>query len=307
MSEFRPPAVVRADVDLTLAFRTGDEWAVRELFDRYGALVFTIAERLVGAGADAAEVAADITSHTFLQAWRNSEAFEPGRALAPWLTSLAVRVAAESADPPVDVAAGVALADELLAASTGLDHVPAGLDDRVVAAVLSEATIDPAEVYTAADLLAARSGQRSMSVGSYVLGAIGGLLFLLVGILVFSAIAGGDGGSADTRTIELRPTGRLSDVSGSIEVGSSDAGLSIVLSAPTLTDRGAGQWYEGWILLVDGSLVSAGTFRTGDDVGLTAAVEGQSADQFLVVLADPDGSPIDGGNDRDIVLRAPLA
>ena len=42
MFEFRPPAVVQADADLTVAFRRGDEDAVRELFDRYGGFVHAI-------------------------------------------------------------------------------------------------------------------------------------------------------------------------------------------------------------------------------------------------------------------------
>ena len=36
--------------------------------------------------------AADLTVHTFLQAWRNAEVFEPGREFGPWLANLAVRV-----------------------------------------------------------------------------------------------------------------------------------------------------------------------------------------------------------------------
>ncbi len=300
MSEFRPPAVVRADAELTVAFRTGDERAVRELFERCGALVFTIAERLT----DAADAADEVTTHTFLQAWRNSEAFEPGRAFAPWLASLAARVATARSGHSLDVAgADPAVVDELLADPSGLDSPPVGLDDRIVAAVLSEATIAPSDLYTADDLRAAQAAARSSrSLRTVAFGAAGAGLVLVAGILLLSAIGGtSEGGST---TIELRPTGRVLDVSGSIDVVSVAAGLQVVVDAPSLPDPGTGQWYEGLVLLDDGSTVGAGTFTGGSDVTLTAAVSLDDTDQFVIVLAGVD---VDGAfTDRDVVLRAPL-
>ncbi len=89
MHEFRPAPVVAEDRVLALRLRDGDEDAVRTLYDRYGGLVFTIAFRVLGDRQHAEEV----TQHTFLQAWRNAESFEPGRDFAPWLATIARRAA----------------------------------------------------------------------------------------------------------------------------------------------------------------------------------------------------------------------
>jgi hypothetical protein len=287
--------MVRADAELTLAFRTGDEDAVRELCRRYGGLVFTVEADGPGAGDRA-----DPAVHTFLQAWRNSEAFEPGRSFGEWLGSLACRLRrGGGASEPGDAD----LVDRLLADPATWKSPPDDLADRVVAAVLSEATVDPSHLYTADDLRAAQAAaSSSRSFRTVAPGAAGAGFVLVVGVLILSAI----GGSGDTgsRTIELRPTGRVLDVSGSIEVESVPAGLQIVVEAPSLPDPGAGQWYEARVVLDDGSTVTAGTFTEGSDVALTAAVSGADSDQFVIVLT---GSGSDGTfSERDVVLRAPL-
>jgi len=81
--------VVQEDADLALALREGDEAAVRALYERFGGLVFTVANRMLKDRHRAEEV----TQHVFLQAWRNAEQFEPGRDFAPWLATIARRAA----------------------------------------------------------------------------------------------------------------------------------------------------------------------------------------------------------------------
>ena len=300
MSEFRPPAVVRADAELTLALRAGDEGAVRELCRRYGGLVFTITggnDAIVQGGEFATP--ADAAVHTFLQAWRNSEAFEPGRSFGQWLGSLACRVRGVAPGGSGDAD----LVDRLLADPASWQSPPDDFEDRVVAAVLSEATMDPSSLYTVDDLRAAQTAaSSSRSFRNVALGAAGAGLVLVVGILLLSAIGGT--GTTDSSTIDLRPTGRVIDVSGSIEVQSVDAGLRIVVDAPSLPDPGAGQWYEGRVVLADGSTITAGTFTEGSGVELTAAASAEESDGFLIVLT---GTGSDGTfADRDVVLRAPL-
>jgi len=92
MEQFRPAHVIAEDTALAHAFRDGDDAAVRALYERYGGLVFTVANRVVG-GRQRAE---DITQHTFLQAWRNADRFEPGRDFAPWLATIARRAAIDA-------------------------------------------------------------------------------------------------------------------------------------------------------------------------------------------------------------------
>ena len=301
MYEFRPSAVVRADAELAVAFRDADQDAVRSLVARYGGLVHGIAS----AGRSDTDprsgaTAGDVTVHTFLQAWRNAEVFEPGQPFGPWLANLAVRVARADLDPPSTPDPG--LAERFLTDPSTWVDTPVDMADRVVGAILAESTVGPGELYTAADVRAAQeSGRRGAPLRSFVVGAIAALVLLVLGVMVLSVLGGStDDGSGDT--IELRPTGRLADVGGSIEVLDRDEGLRIVLDAPSLGGLGD-QWYEGWVLLDDGSNRSAGTFTTGDGVELTAAVAAASADQFLVVLSDGDPASF---AETDVVLRAPL-
>ena len=231
MFEFRPPAVVEADAALTLQLRVGDEAAVRELVGRYGGLVHAVA---LQAARQAATVDAEqLVVHTFLQAWRNSEAFEPGESFAPWLATLARSVAAAAGCP-----VGPDVVDSLLAEPTGWVAVPAGLGDRVVASVIAEAHVDPAQIYTAADIEAARAGsrQRSSTIRSALLGLVGGLVVILAAIMLLSALGGGSSDGAVT--IDLRSTGKVLDVTGSIDVERLDAGLSIALQTSPLPDLG---------------------------------------------------------------------
>ena len=70
-------------------FRNGDDAAVRALYRQYGRLVFTIAMRILGDR----QLAEDATQQAFLQAWRASSTFDPGRDPAPWLATITRRVA----------------------------------------------------------------------------------------------------------------------------------------------------------------------------------------------------------------------
>jgi RNA polymerase sigma factor (sigma-70 family) len=80
---------VPGDIDTVERFRTGDEAAVREVYEQYGRLVFTVALRALGDR----HLAEDATQQTFVQAWRAAAQFEPNRELAPWLATIARRVA----------------------------------------------------------------------------------------------------------------------------------------------------------------------------------------------------------------------
>jgi RNA polymerase sigma-70 factor (ECF subfamily) len=78
------PAV--ADHELVARAAAGDERAVASLYDRYGAVLYAVAYRVVGQRADAEEVVLE----TFAQAWRDAPRFEPGRgSVAAWLTTIA--------------------------------------------------------------------------------------------------------------------------------------------------------------------------------------------------------------------------
>jgi RNA polymerase sigma-70 factor (ECF subfamily) len=64
----------------------GDERALGLLYDRYGAVLYAVAYRVVGGRADAEEVVVD----AFAQVWRDAPRFEAGRgSVAGWLTTIA--------------------------------------------------------------------------------------------------------------------------------------------------------------------------------------------------------------------------
>ena len=78
MDEGPSPRVMRR-------FRDGDPGAVRDLYQRYGRAVFTVAYRALGDRG----LAEEAVQQTFLQAWRSSSGFDPQRDPAPWLYTIA--------------------------------------------------------------------------------------------------------------------------------------------------------------------------------------------------------------------------
>ena len=88
-----PPTVapMNAVLDDTtvVAFRRGDEAAVRAVYRQYSGLVLAVAHRVLSDRG----LAEEATQQTFLQAWRSASTFEDGREFAPWLVTIARRVA----------------------------------------------------------------------------------------------------------------------------------------------------------------------------------------------------------------------
>jgi RNA polymerase sigma-70 factor (ECF subfamily) len=83
-----PDSVTRGadDGELVAQAARGDERAVGRLYDRYGAVLYAVAYRIVGQRADAEEVVLE----AFAQAWRDAPRFEAGRgSVAGWLTMIA--------------------------------------------------------------------------------------------------------------------------------------------------------------------------------------------------------------------------
>jgi len=73
--------------DFTLVSRAagGDERALGELYDRYGAMGYSLACAVVGEPADAEEVVAD----AFAQVWRSAAGFDPARgSVAAWIATI---------------------------------------------------------------------------------------------------------------------------------------------------------------------------------------------------------------------------
>ncbi len=79
------------DADDATRFAAGDPDAVRRVYDQFGRLVFTIANRILGNRS----LAEEATQQTFVQAWRGAASFDTGRELGPWLATIARRVAVD--------------------------------------------------------------------------------------------------------------------------------------------------------------------------------------------------------------------
>jgi RNA polymerase sigma-70 factor, ECF subfamily len=74
------------DMALLSAIRSGDEQAMATLYDRYSAVVYSVALRVLG---DTGK-AEDILQEVFMQLWRNPGGFDSSRGhLAPWLAVIA--------------------------------------------------------------------------------------------------------------------------------------------------------------------------------------------------------------------------
>jgi RNA polymerase sigma-70 factor (ECF subfamily) len=74
------------DMALLSAIRSGDEQAMAALYDRYSAVVYSVALRVLG---DTGK-AEDILQEVFMQLWRNPGGFDSSRGhLAPWLAVIA--------------------------------------------------------------------------------------------------------------------------------------------------------------------------------------------------------------------------
>lgn len=86
-------------------FRAGDEQAVREVHQRYGGAVRTVARSMLSDP----ELVAEVVQQTFIKAWRGAAGFDGDRELAPWLYAIARRTAIDvirrekrTAVPPTD-------------------------------------------------------------------------------------------------------------------------------------------------------------------------------------------------------------
>lgn len=71
------------------AFRRGEDSGVRAVYERFSGPVYAVAVSVLGDR----ELAADAVQEVFVRAWRAADRYDPGQELAPWLFTIARRVA----------------------------------------------------------------------------------------------------------------------------------------------------------------------------------------------------------------------
>src|SRR5436190_9130489 len=102
------------DSDLLDAFRRREPQAVRAVYQEYGHLVYTVALRTLGRR----DLAEDATQQTFVRAWQAADRIDVNRNVAPWLATIAKRVAIDiyrhEARRPTSEIDDAALADQAL-------------------------------------------------------------------------------------------------------------------------------------------------------------------------------------------------
>ena len=143
MSDSSPFAQGQRDPDLVLRVAQGEERALGLLYDRFGAVLYAVASRIVGQQADAEEVVME----AFAQAWREAPRFDAVRgSVAAWLTMMARSraldlVRAQSRRARLTDTAARENTDQAPAMSAGLPAPGAAVEDeerrRAVGAALA--------------------------------------------------------------------------------------------------------------------------------------------------------------------------
>ena len=124
----------RDDAELVQLVAADDTDALRVLYERYGSIVFGMAQRLLGDR----QMAEECTQDVFVALWRSAAKYEPGRAqVSTWLIGIAKyraidlvrRRAARPADPYAEIWQGDESPDsaELVAAGDQAQRVAAAV------------------------------------------------------------------------------------------------------------------------------------------------------------------------------------
>lgn len=139
----------RDDVELLPRIATDDTEALRTLYDRYGAIVFGMAYRILGDR----QAAEECTQDTFVAVWRNAASYDPSKArVSSWLVAIARNRAVDAvrrraarpvdsheeiwqaADESADTAEIAAAADESRRIAAAMAELPPAQRDALVLA-----------------------------------------------------------------------------------------------------------------------------------------------------------------------------
>jgi RNA polymerase sigma-70 factor (ECF subfamily) len=85
-------SVPPSERDLARRFHAADDTVLRDVYERYGGAVFTVALSILGDPVRAADAA----QATFVNAWRAAARFDGNQPLGPWLYTIARRAAIDT-------------------------------------------------------------------------------------------------------------------------------------------------------------------------------------------------------------------
>ncbi|MBC8379119.1 MAG: sigma-70 family RNA polymerase sigma factor [Planctomycetes bacterium] len=81
-----------SDNELLIQFRKGNEWAFRDLVNRYKNSLYAFLRRFI----NQQEVVEDVFQETFLQLYTSQDSFDTSRPLRPWLFTIAANKAKDA-------------------------------------------------------------------------------------------------------------------------------------------------------------------------------------------------------------------
>jgi hypothetical protein len=186
---------------------------------------------------------------------------------------------------------------EMLADLMSWEDAPAGLEDRVVAAVTGAA---PAASVVSLD--AARTRRRGVSARVPVW-SLAAAVALAVGVT--GVVASRQPAQQTDATFALAGTDLAAGAHARVALAEKRNGVEIRLRITGLPRAPKGSFYEAWVK-GDAGLVPIGTFHTGDgEVVLWSGVPVSEYHTITVTLEDEDGNPASSGR-RVLAGEIPL-
>jgi hypothetical protein len=158
-----------------------------------------------------------------------------------------------------------------------------GLEDRVVAAIASEAgsrSVSPPAVH--------RRRRRGAVIGAVAAAAA-------AVVIVVAIVSTGGGNGSPQLAASLRPTALAPQAEGRASLTQTDSGWRIELDATGLPRLSGDRFYQGWLRNTAGDLVPIGTFNAPDGVVLWAGVSPTEYTTLTVTEERADGNPASSG------------
>lgn len=201
----------------------------------------------------------------------------------------------DTLDP--DEAADLPLLAALLGDATTWAEPSAGLEDRIVHAIVNdepwEATVTPISSQRR------RTRRRTRVIIPTSAAAVAAAVAIVVGSVVASS-----GGTAPAFTAALAPTGVAPSAHGTAEVVRNKGGFRVTLDSTGLERLPDGSFYEAWLKDAAGTMVPIGTFSSSDQyITLWSGVSPATFNTLTVTIEPSDNDQASSGR---VVLRGEI-